>query len=35
MMDDVLLQKLVNNAQSAQMKMEYSDDQSGFYTRAE
>ena len=31
MIDDVLLQKLVNNAQSVQMKMRYSDDQPGFY----
>jgi hypothetical protein len=31
MIDDVVLQKLVNNAQSAQMKMGYSDDQPGLY----
>jgi hypothetical protein len=29
MIDDVLLPKLVNNAQSVQMKMEYSDDRPG------
>lgn len=31
MIDDVLLPKLVNNAQSVQMKMGYSDEQPGFY----